>query len=79
MLHQWATWEQSWQECSDSQTEAFSMHYPGPQASGQVGEMEAQDSLRTVSHRAPGPSAQVPTSQVQASEQPQTSPPSLPP
>ena len=55
------------------------MHYPGPQASGQVGEMEAQDSLRTVSHRAPGPSAQVPTSQVQASEQPQTSPPSLPP
>ena len=33
------------------------MHYPGPLASGLAGEMGAQDSLRTVSHRVPEPMA----------------------
>ena len=76
MLHKRATWELSLWECGDIQTEAVSTHYPGPQASGLLGEMGAQDSLRTVSHRAPKPMAQASTSQVQASKQLQAS---LPP
>ena len=44
------------------------MRYSGPQASGQVGEMRAQDSLGTVSHRVPEASPQVPTGQIQATK-----------
>ena len=39
MLHQQETCQQSSPECGESGTEAFSMRYPGPQASGQAGEM----------------------------------------
>ena len=45
------------------------MRYPGPQASGQMGEMGAQDSLGTVSHRVPEPLPWVPTGQIQATKQ----------
>lgn len=55
-------------ECGENWTEAFSTCYPGPQASGQVGETGAQESLRTVSHRAAEPSPWVPIGQVQASK-----------
>ena len=44
------------------------MRYPGPQASGQAGEIGAQDSLETVSHRVPEPLPWVPTGQIQATK-----------
>ena len=68
MLHQQETCQQSSPESDESGTEAFSMHYPGPQASGQVGEMKAQDSLGTVSHRVPEPLPRGPTGQIQATK-----------
>ena len=49
--------------------EAFSVCSPGLQASGQSGEMGAQDSLGTVSHRAPEPLPQMPIGQIQATKQ----------
>ena len=68
MLHQQETCQQSSPEFDESRTEAFSMRYPGPQASGQAGEMGAQDSLGTVSNRATEPSPRV-TGQIQATKQ----------
>ena len=70
MLHQQETCQQSSPEFDESGTEAFSMRYPGPLASRQVGEMAAQNSLGTVSHRGPEPSPLVPTGQIQATKQP---------
>ena len=68
MLHQQETCQQFLPEFDESGTETFSTHYPGPQASGQAGEMRAQDSLGTVSHRVPEPSPRVPTGQIQATK-----------
>ena len=64
MLHQQETCQQSSPEFDESRTEAFSMRYPGPQASGQAGEMGAQDSSGTVTHRVPEPLPWVPTGQI---------------
>ena len=69
MLHQQETCQQFLPEFDESGTETFSTHYPGPQASGQAGEMRAQDSLGTVSHRVPEPLPWVPTGQIQATKQ----------
>ena len=66
MLHQRSM---SSPECGECGAEAFSMCSPGLQASGQSGEMGAQDSLGTVSHRAPEPLPQMPIGQIQATKQ----------
>ena len=75
MFLQRATWKPFPGDCSECQTEAFSMCYPGPQFSGQVGEVGAQDNLSTVSHRAPEPSHGHPQSRSRPQASPQSSPP----